>query len=131
MAEMKYGQYVLTRPVQIGGFGTEFIFSGEKDFKSDFGMFVMRITEPVLMEEAAHSHDFDMYTIFLGFDPDNMGDLGAEIEMCLGEEEEKHIITSPKCVYIPKGLKHCPLNFKRVDRHVLFIHATLAPEYKK
>ena len=131
MAETKYGKYVLKRPVQIGGFGPEFTFAGEQDFKSDFSMFVMRITEPVLMEEEAHSHDFDMYVIFLGFDPDNMGDLGAEIEMCLGEEEEKHVITSPTCVYIPKGLKHCPLNFKRVDKPVLFIHTTLAPEYKK
>ena len=78
-----------------------------------------------------HAHDFDMYIIFLGFDADNMGDLGAEIEMCLGEEEEKHIITSPTCVYIPKGMKHCPLNFKRVDKPILFIHCTLASEYKK
>ena len=34
MAETKYGQYVLNRPVQIGGFGPEFTFAGEKDFKS-------------------------------------------------------------------------------------------------
>lgn len=131
MAETKYGKYILKRPVEDGKFGPDFKFAGEQDFKSDFSMFVICVTEPVLMEDYAHSHDFDMYVLFLGFDPKNMGDLGAEIEMYFGEEGEKHIISSPTCVYIPKGLVHCPLNFKRVDKPVLFIHATLASEYKK
>ena len=131
MAETKYGKYVVRHPVQDGKFGPDFRMTGEEDFKSDFSFIVISVSEPVLMEDYAHSHDFDMYLFFLGFDPNGMGDLGAEIEMSLGEEEEKHIITSPTCVYIPKGLKHCPLNFKRVDKPILFIHATLAPEYKK
>ena len=131
MAETKYGKYILKRPVEDGKFGPDFKFSGKEDFKSDFSMFVICVTEPVLMEELAHSHDFDMYLLFLGFGSDSMGDLGAEIEMSFGEEGEKHIINSPTTVYIPKGLVHCPLNFKRVDKPVLFIHATLAPEYRK
>ena len=63
--------------------------------------------------------------------PDGMGKVEAEIEMSFGEEGEKYIINSPTTVYIPKGLVHCPLDFKRVDKPVLFIHATLAPRYKK
>jgi hypothetical protein len=131
MAETKYGRYISRRPVEAGKFGPDFRMTGEQDFKSDFSLTVIRVSEPVLMEELAHSHDFDMYLFFLGFDPDNMGDLGAEIEMYFGEEGEKHIINSPTSVYIPKGQVHCPLNFKRVDKPILFIHATLAPKYKK
>jgi hypothetical protein len=91
----------------------------------------LRITEPTLMEESAHSHDFDMYLYFMSFDPDNMGELGAYIEIGLGEEREIHKITVPATVYIPAGMIHCPLEFKRVDKPVLFVHCTLASKYVK
>lgn len=131
MAETKYGKYLKTHSITDAPFGPVFNFSGEEDFQSDFSMFAIYVTEAVLMEETAHSHDFDMYLVFCGSDPDNMNDLGAEIELSFGEEEEKHIITIPTVVYIPKGLKHCPLNFKKVDKPVMFLHATLAPKYVK
>jgi hypothetical protein len=70
-----------------------------------------------------------MYLYFLG--KDNMEDLGAEIEMGLGKEQEIHTITTPASVYVPKGLIHCPLNFKRVDKPILFVHAVIAPKYTK
>jgi hypothetical protein len=60
-----------------------------------------------------------------------MGDLGAEIEIGLGKEQERHIITTPTTVYIPKGMVHCPLEFKRVDKPVLLVHCTLASKYYK
>lgn len=131
MARTKYGKYLKTHPITDAPFGPVFNFSGEEDFQSDFSMFAIYVTKANLMEETAHSHDFDMYLVFCGSDPDKMNDLGAEIELSLGEEEEKHIITIPTVVHIPKGLKHCPLNFKRVDKPVMFLHATLAPKYVK
>ena len=131
MSKSKYGKYVVRRPVAIGGFGPELIYTGEKDYDSNFTIMFLRITAPTLMEEAAHSHDFDMYLYFLSFDPDNMGDLGAEIEIGLGEEQEIHLITTPTTVYIPSGMVHCPLEFKRVDKPILFVHCTLASKYYK
>jgi hypothetical protein len=67
----------------------------------------------------------------MSFDPDNMGELGADIEIGLGEEQEIHKITTPTTVYIPAGMIHCPLEFKRVDKPVLFVHCTLASKYVK
>jgi hypothetical protein len=32
-------------------------------------------------------------------------------------------------VYIPKGLPHCPLEFKRVDRPIMFGHVMFAPGF--
>jgi hypothetical protein len=125
----KYSQYIAQHPVEERRYGPEFRFIGEEDFKSNFTMNIIRVTEPVLMEPYAHSHDFDIYLIFLGFNPDAMGDLGAEIEMSFGEEMEKFLITVPTTVYIPKGLIHCPLHFRKIDKPVLFLHATLAPNY--
>jgi hypothetical protein len=131
MTATKYGKYIVRRPVAIGGYGPELIYTGERDYNSNFTIMFLRITAPTLMEEFAHSHDFDMYLYFLSFDADNMGDLGAEIEIGLGEEQERHIITTPTTVYIPSGLVHCPLEFKRVDKPILFVHCTLASKYYK
>jgi hypothetical protein len=91
----------------------------------------LRITEPTLMEEFPHSHDFDMYLYFMSFDPDNMGELGADIEIGLGPEREIHKITTSTTVYIPAGMIHCPLEFKKVTKPILFIHATIAAKYVK
>ncbi len=127
----KYGRYVISKPVAIGGYGPEFIYTGNKEYNSNFTMMFLRITEPTLMEEYAHSHDFDIYLYFMSFDPAHMGDLGAEIEIGLGPEREIHKITTTTSVYIPAGMIHCPLHFKRVDKPILFIHATLASKYEK
>jgi len=129
--ERKYAKYLNTYTVGDSPYGPAFSFTGEDDFQSDFSMFVICVDRPILMEEFAHSHDFDIYLVFLGMDPKGMGKIEAEIEMSFGEEGEKYTIDSPTTVYIPKGLIHCPLDFKRVDKPVLFIHATLAPRYKK
>ena len=127
----KYGKYLITKPVATGGYGPEFVYTGEREYKSSFTIMFLRITAPTLMEEFPHSHDFDMYLYFMSFDPDKMGELGADIEIGLGKEREVHKITAPTTVYIPAGLVHCPLEFKRVDKPVLFVHCTLASKYVK
>ena len=131
MAAKKYGKYVIQKPVATGGYGPEFIYTGEKEYNSNFTIMFLRITEPTLMEDYPHSHDFDMYLYFMSFDPDNMGDLGADIEIGLGEEREIYKITVPTTVYVPAGMVHCPLEFKRVDKPILFVHCTLASKYVK
>ena len=37
-----------------------------------------------------HSHDFHELLCFIGGDPEHIEDLGAEISICLGDEEEEH-----------------------------------------
>ena len=34
----------------------------------------------------------------------------------MGKEMERHVISEPTAVFIPKGLPHCPLIVTRVDR---------------
>jgi hypothetical protein len=53
-------------------------------------------------------HDFNQVMIFMGADPANIGDLGAEVQLCLGPEKEKHMITTSRAVLIPKGTAHMP-----------------------
>jgi hypothetical protein len=70
-----------------------------------------------------HTHDYDEVIAFFGTDLNDPYDLGAEVELWLGDE--KHIITKTSLVFIPAGLKHCPLTFLRVDRPVF--HYTTGP----
>jgi hypothetical protein len=71
----------------------------------------------------AHSHDFDEVIGFFGTNPEDQTDLGGEIELWL--EDEKHIITKSFLAFVPKGMVHCPLKIKRVDRPIF--HFTTGP----
>ena len=66
-----------------------------------------------------HSHPFDEYLIFLGTNPEDLFDLGGEVEFWVGGE--KHIITKSCAVFVPGGIDHCPLYIHRVGRPFMFV----------
>lgn len=61
-----------------------------------------------------HSHDYDEIILHLGVDPNNPEDLGGEIEISVGGQP--FLINSTSGIYVPKGVKHGPLIWKRFDR---------------
>lgn len=71
----------------------------------------------------------EFFGIFGAELPDVFSSFDAEIELCMGPEEEKHIITKPTFVFIPKGFHHCPLNFKKVNKPILFQAIHLGPYF--
>ncbi len=71
-------------------------------------------------------HDFDQVMIFMGSDPANIGDLGAQVEFCLGPEREKHMITTSTAVLIPKGMPHMPAITLRMDRRYILMTVSSA-----
>jgi len=79
----------------------------------------------------AHVHDFDQVMFWLGGDTNEMGELGAEIELCLGEERERHMITTTSAVFVPKGFVHFPASITRMDKRFLFMMISCAPVYKE
>ena len=76
-----------------------------------------------------HVHDFDQVLFWMGTDTDDMGDLDAEVEMCIGEEMEKHMITTTTVVSIPKGLPHLPANITRMDRRFILFSVSMSAEW--
>lgn len=62
----------------------------------------------------AHTHDFDEVLCFFGTDLQDPYKLNAEVEFWLGDEE--HIIAQSAIVFIPKGLSHGPLVYRKVDK---------------
>ena len=110
----------------------------DKDFGNrDFSMSWWAITKPFEMVTECHAHDFDQFLIFAGGDLTNMPDLGGEVELTLsldGKDLHKFVITEATMVYVPAGLYHCPLNFKKINdpkKPILFHDLFFSPEYKR
>lgn len=66
-----------------------------------------------------HNHAWDEYLMFLGTNPDDVSDLGGEVEFYL--EDERHIITKSTAVFVPEGMYHLPITFLKVDRPITWI----------
>lgn len=79
---------------------------------------------PVYLEREPHFHREEEYLVFLGAKlPDVFSSFDAEIEFYMGptlDAMEKIVITKPTIVRIPKCMWHCPLDFKRVTKPILF-----------
>ncbi len=80
-------------------------------------------------EKDPHVHPNDECLLFVGLDPDNPDYLGAEIEIAMGEEQEIHVFDTPTVVVAPKGLVHCPLITRRVDKPYSFSAICLNTEH--
>jgi len=70
-----------------------------------------------------HSHEFDEVFIFLGSNREDPNDLGGEVEFWLGkgEDTEKYLLTTSTCIFVPRGLVHLPMIFKKVTRPFLLV----------
>jgi hypothetical protein len=79
-------------------------------------------------EVEAHTHPFDEVITFFGTNPKDPEDLGGEVEIWL--EDEKITLTKSCLIFVPKGMKHCPLHIKRVDRPIFHFTAGPSSTYK-
>lgn len=68
---------------------------------------------PTTIESKPHTHDSDEIIGFFGNDPDDPYDLHGEVEIWL--EDDKHIIDRSALIFVPAGMKHCPLILRRVE----------------
>jgi hypothetical protein len=79
----------------------------------------------------AHVHPYDEIIGFIGTNPEDPNDLGAETELWI--DDEKYIITESFMAYFPKGLKHCPLSVTNVKRPIFHFDIQMAegrPEFQ-
>jgi hypothetical protein len=139
MAEMITEKYIrtgATRPSNHPEVTAPIIILNSDEYYGDMGftMYWEPVTQAFAMSTDSHKHPFPQYLAFLGTDPTNMLDLGGELELTLSEDGKKmetHTITTASTIYIPSGLYHCPLVFKRVERPILFVDLYFAKAYKR
>ena len=134
MAETKYGDCVKILPIAKMR-DTELMHVGAKELN---GLAVSIIyafayeTGITGLSRKPHVHNYDEAIFFIGSDPRNFSDLDAEVEFSIGAEgqEEKHVFDKPVAVVIPKGLPHCPIVTKRIDKPYLCMAVSLTGERK-
>jgi len=144
MSEAKYAKYIIDRAKE--GFGPPETSEEAKRRKEhvEFPLYVdeemvpgayyfmaawwKKITgEGSPAEE--HDHEFDEYLVFLGTNPGDPNDLGGEVELWIGGE--KHMITRSCAVFIPAGLKHAPIYFRKIERPIWYLATGPTDKYKK
>ncbi len=133
--ETKYGKHIITEmkqniaeaswtmPVSVAGKGEpgRVLWLDSEVFPGAFYIETVWQYPPTNGEEPRvtteqHTHDFDEAICFFGTNPEDPYDLCGEIELWL--EDEKHTINRSCIIYVPAGMKHCPLVINRVDRPI-------------
>jgi len=93
------------------------------DFNVEYGTYIapgnMGMEPP-----RPHTHDYNQVMLFLGCDAADMGELGAQVELNLGDEGETYMITTSSAIAVPSGLAHYPANIVRMDRRFVYMEVS-------
>ena len=68
----------------------------------------------------SHTHPEEEILVYVGLDPDDINYLGAEVEIAMGENDERHFYNKPFVAICPKGFPHLPCITRWVDRPYAF-----------
>jgi hypothetical protein len=135
VAETKYGHLVKTMPYQTGRGGANArqmtFMKGENLGGFDLN-FIVGVYDQVgdwAPNRGAHAHPFSECLFFFGYDPDDLSYLGADMELHMGKEWEKHLFSVPTAVAAPSGFPHCPLVTNKVHKPFGHFHLALNPGY--
>jgi hypothetical protein len=135
MDKTKYGKYIITElkqniaeaswtnPIQVAGKGRggrllfldSELIPGAFYVETAWSFPEKNKREPRIVAEA-HKHDHDEVFGMFGTDVDDPYDLGGEVEFWL--DDEKHILTKSCIIFIPRGLMHSPLIYRKVNKPI-------------
>jgi hypothetical protein len=111
-SDSKYSKYFIqgSKPGRMPALGKD------QDFVFTFSF--------VKSESRAHDPHTHPHPEILGFfsaDPNAPDDLGAEVEMVMGEELERVVMTKPTLLFLPPDTIHCPMIFRNVRKPFIFL----------
>jgi len=140
MAESKYGKYIVTElkmpeskqkiAEEYSKYATRILWMDDNVVEGAFHMNTSWFLKAAAAtENKPHTHDFDEILGFYGNNAQDPYDLGGEIEIWL--EDEKHILTRSCLIFLPAGMKHCPLIIRRVDRPIFHFSIVTGGQYIK
>jgi hypothetical protein len=101
------------------------------EWNSGYRMDWFCVTEPFLMINEPHTHDFDQFLAFQNADATKVNDFDAEVWLYVGPKgkQEKFVITETCFVHIPAGMVHTPLEFRIIRKPIVFMDIALTTEY--
>ncbi|MBN1161398.1 MAG: hypothetical protein JXA17_05585 [Dehalococcoidales bacterium] len=136
----EYGKYVVTElrtpdtplfspeaVARYANFARRILWMDENVVPGAFQMNCSWYLKPLDRGVEPHTHDADEILGFFGNDATDPYNLHGEVELWLGDE--KQTITRSAMVFIPSGMKHCPLLLKRVDRPIFHFSLVIEGEY--
>lgn len=140
MAETKYGKYFVTYdPEKWPPMRTPVVIRLEDSVVkgSNFyfvhwvlpGQAEMREDPAFIVGHPPHTHKDHEILMFIGTDPNNPMELGAECELYMGPEMEKHVINKTSAVYVPANLIHCPFKVLKTVRPWILIQIHQGPAH--
>jgi hypothetical protein len=115
-------------PADYQQFARRVLWMNNKIVPGSYNMMASWYLKPPANTLEAHVHDYPETNIFLGSNPDAPHELGGEIEFWL--EDEQYIITKSCFIFIPRGMKHCPMTVKRVDRPIMHLGSSVRRDFK-
>ena len=130
----KYGKCLVKLPIMK--MGENSMFSAGADILNGFPCNIIYAfglnTGKLGASTEPHIHDHDEVVYFIGSDPKDISDLGAEVNFQIGEKghEEDHIFSVPTAVVIPKGIWHCPMYTLKFKKPFLCMAVSLTTKYE-
>jgi hypothetical protein len=79
--------------------------------------------------EEPHIHDFAEVMGFVGSNREDPHDLGGEITIGLGEDQE--VLTKSCLIFIPAGIKHGPIRINVIRTPIFHVIIALASQYSR
>ncbi len=136
MPELKYSKYFLNElpdAQRFQGFGKmpAMVAYTDNDIIEGSKYFSVMIMGPEAVKHPAHGphiHQDAELLVALGTDTNNPRNLGARMEMCMGQEMESHIITESTMIWVPAKFVHGPFRVLEVTRPFIFIQCQYAPK---
>jgi hypothetical protein len=140
----RYGRYIITKPKRHGSGplpqrpvnlppvkSTQVVSLDNEASPGAFYVdFVWIWSGEMTMSPQPHAHDFDEMIGIVGFTgKDNPRAVGGNVSITLGDE--KHSINQSSLIFIPKGLQHCPIEFKNIVKPVLCFTIGNTPMWNK
>ena len=143
-ADSTFGKLVFEFPQEFNeiaadGVGTDFVYRPQAYFRgasqvpgAEFNQSFQIVVKPYFLDRIPHRHSTDEFLIFLGASYPSVFDFDAKIEFTLGKDDDAEtvLITKPTIVRIPAGVYHCPLNFKEVNKPILFLATLFTPMFE-
>ncbi|MBN2239238.1 MAG: hypothetical protein JW712_05655 [Dehalococcoidales bacterium] len=133
MGSKKYSNNIIKGPLSdhtdLGYFGTS-IMAHDDEYGAGVSLGYHCINSTDYSYLDPHTHDFHELLAFIGGNPEDINDFGAEVRICLGKEMEEHIIDSATVVSIPPGLVHCPLRVTKCEKPIVMLEISRTKKYE-
>lgn len=125
--ELRAPDHVMAALSRYSRFGKRILWIDDNIVKGSFQMNCSWYLGTTDHSPATHAHDVDEIIGFIGSNSDKPWDLSGEIEFWI--DKEQFMIRKSTLVFVPAGVKHCPLFIRRADRPMIHFSVLTSSEY--